>query len=192
MKAIPGRIFIFGFAMVIALVAAVGFRTLRLAQDRHFAVSLRAQPEGAAPDELPLTSQLVVRIEKRTAGRSEQAAWAFLLDGNGHLLADLQPLSAKTLENGKTVEETVFAPLSSQPSTAPSPGQRLVAAVVLRIPPDQESALRTTIAQVLKTVEQRNGQLREAFGNLLPSIRRLGGHAELVQGHVPNKPSPPR
>lgn len=179
MRAIPGRIFIFAFALVIALVAAVGFRTLKQAQDRRFAVSLRAQPEGAAPDEIPLTSQLVVRIEKRTAGRSDQAAWALLLDGRGRLLADLQPLAPKTLDNGKRVEETVFPPLGQVPA------QRIVAAVVLRTPPEQEAAARSAITQILQAVEQRNGQLREAFGNLLPTIRRLGGHAELVQGQVP-------
>jgi hypothetical protein len=179
MRAIPGRIFIFAFALVIALVAVIGFRTLRQAQDRRFAVSLRAQPEGAAPDEIPLSSQIVVRIEKRTAGRSEQTAWALLLDGGGRLLAEPQPLVARTLDNGKRVEETTFPPLGKVPA------QRIVAAVVLRTPPEKEAAVRTAITQILSAVEQRNGQLREAFGNLLPTVRRLGGHAELVQGQVP-------
>lgn len=183
MKAIPGRLFIFGFALVIALVAAVGFRTLKQAQDRRFAASLHAVPPGGAPDEVPLASQIVVRIEKRTAGRSDQTAVALLLDGNGRLLADLQPLSTKTLERGQRVEETIFAPLASVPA------QRIVAAVILRVPPEQEADVRAAIRQILQAVEQRNGQLREAFGNLLPTVRRLGGHAELVQGHVPAQPS---
>ena len=179
MKAIPGRLFIFGFALVIALVAAVGFRTLKQAQDRRFAVSLRALPAASAPDEIPITSQIVVRIEKRTAGRSDQTAWALLLDGSGRLLAELQPLSAKTLDNGKRVEETTFPPLGRVPA------QRIVAAIVVRMPPENEAQIRAALSQILHAVEQRNGQLREAFGNLLPTVRRLGGHAELVQGQVP-------
>lgn len=179
MKAIPGRLFILGFALVILCVAALGFRSLKQAQDRRFAVSLRAEPAAAAPDELPLGRALQVRIEKRTAGRSPQGAWALLLDGSGSLLADLQPLSPRTLENGKTVEETVF------PALQTAPAGRIVAAVVVRMPKEQEPAMRLAISQILGAVRERHGQLREAFGNLLPTIRRLGGHAELVQGQVP-------
>lgn len=184
MKAIPGRLFILGFALVIACVAAIGFRTLRQAQDRRFAVSLRAEPAANAPDELPLGRSLVVRIEKRTAGRSPQGAWAFLLDGSGGLLADLQPLVPRTLENGKTVEETMFPPLTSPPAG------RQIAAVVVRMPKEQEPAMREHISQILTAVRTRRGQLREAFGNLLPTMRRLGGHAELVQGQVPASATP--
>lgn len=184
MKAIPGRLFILGFALVIACVAALGFRSLRQAQDRRFAISLRAEPAAQAPDELPLGRSLVVRIEKRTAGRSPQPAWALLLDGSGSPLAELQPLQPRQLDNGKTVEETTFAPLQT------APAGRIVAAVVVRMPREQEATMRATITGVLSAVRERHGQLREAFGNLLPTIRRLGGHAELVQGQVPTTPPP--
>jgi hypothetical protein len=112
------------------------------------------------------------------------AAWALLLDGSGGLIAELQPLQPRTLDNGKTVEETIF------PAQTSLPAGRIIAAVVVRIPKEQEPAMRAAITQILTAVRERRGQLREAFGNLLPTMRRLGGHAELVQGQVP--PASPR
>lgn len=178
MKPIPGRLFIFAFALVIAAVAAFGFHTLRQASDRRFAISIRAEPEASAPDIIPLGRPILVRIEKRTAGRSSQVAVAMLLDGDGRPLTELVPLSLRTLPNGKPVEEATFPPLSSIPN------QRLVAGVVVRMPPDQLPTARQAIADVLRTVQARDGHLREAFGNLLPVCRRLGGHAEFVQAQV--------
>ena len=53
------------------------------------------------------------------------------------------------------------------------------------MPREQEPVMREHISQILTAVKTRRGQLREAFGNLLPTMRRLGGHAELVQGQSP-------
>ena len=109
-----------GFALVIACVAAIGFRTLRQAQDRRFAVSLRAEPAANAPMSCRWAAHSWCASKSTPRAARNRGAWAFLLDGSGGLLADLQPLVPRTLENGKTVEETIF-PADQPPLGARSP-----------------------------------------------------------------------
>src|SRR5262245_8654169 len=110
-----GRYFIIGFAAVILIVAALGYFGLRRASDRRFATSIHSVPESAAADLVPLGNPIRVRIDKRSAGRSKLTAFAMLVDGNGRLIADLQPLEVRELETGKRSEEVVFSPLTALP-----------------------------------------------------------------------------
>lgn len=180
---LSGRSFIFGFAAVIAVVAALGFMGLRNASDRRFAISIHSIPESAQPDLVPLGSPIKVRVDKRSAGRSKLTAFGMLLDGNGRQLADLQPLEVRTLENGKPGEDVVFPPLLAMP------GQRLLAAIVLRLPPAEAEAALSRVRGVIEKSTQRKPtpSLPGVFGSILALCRELGGHAELTQVEVREK-----
>jgi hypothetical protein len=180
---LSGRPFIIGFATVIALVASIGFFTLRNAQDRRFAISIHSIPESAHADLVPLGSPLRVRIDKRSAGRSKLLAFAMLLDGDGRLLAEMSPLEVRTLPNGKPGEDTLFPPLEKLP------GQRLLAAIVLRLPPAQVETAKQRVRGVIdkSLLRKPTPSLPGVFGSILTLSRELGGHAELTQVEVREK-----
>lgn len=180
---LSGRPFIIGFAVVIAVVATLGFLGLRNASDRRFAISIHSVPESTHADLVPLGSPIKVRIDKRSAGRSKLQAFAMLLDGNGRLLADLSPLQVGTLDSGKPTEDTVFPPIETMP------GQRLLAAIVLRLPPGDVETARQRVHGVIEKSTQRkpHPSLPGVFGSILAVCRELGGHAELTQVEVREK-----
>jgi len=176
-----GRIFILGFAAVIAVVAVVGFFELRRASDRRFAISIHSLPESPHPDLVALSTPILVRIDKRSAGRSSQTALAMLFDGNGRPLSELQPLTVRKLEGGKRAEDVVF------PGLTTLPGQRLLAAIVLRLPAEQVAAAPSGIAAVLQSLLPGHRSLPDVFGHILTFSRGLGGHAEMAQVEVRKK-----
>lgn len=180
---LSGRPFIIGFAVVIAAVAALGFWGLRNASDRRFAISIHSVPESTHADLVPLGSPIRVRIDKRSAGRSKLQAFGMLLDGNGRLLADMQPLEIRDLDNGKRSEEAIFSPLEAMP------GQRLLAAIVLRLPPTQVDEARPRVRGVIEksNLKKPTPSLPGVFGSILALCRELGGHAELTQVEVREK-----
>jgi len=183
---LSGRSFILGFAVVIAIIAAIGFVILRGASEGRFAISIHMIPESPHADLVSLGNPILVRIDKRSAGRSPLTAYAMLLDGNGRLLADLKPLSAHALPNGKRGEDAVFPPLETLP------GQRLLAAIVIRISDDRLAEARTRITQILQPPEQATAgkkpraqlSLPNVFSRVLVMSRELGGRAELAQVEV--------
>jgi hypothetical protein len=168
---LSGRIFILGFAVVIAIVAVVGFLSLRRASDRRFAISIHSIPESPHADLLALNRPILVRIDKRSAGRSSQAAFAMLFDGSGRPLKELQALTVRQLEGGKRTEDVVFPALTTLPS------QRLLADIVLRLPAEQVAAARSGIAVVLQSLPPGHRSLPDVFGHILTFSRDLGGHA---------------
>lgn len=176
---LSGRWFLLGFALILATVAAIGYVVLGQASDRRFAVSIHMVPESPLPDVVTLGHPIKVRIDKRSAGRSPLTAYALLLDGDGRLLADFQPLRVHEGPRGKPAEDVEFAPLTALP------GQHLVAAVVLRLQPDQLSEVRAYISELLRT--NAGSGLPKIFERILFHARSLGGHAELVQIEVREK-----
>lgn len=180
---LSGRSFIIGFAVVIAAVGAFGFWGLRNASDRRFAISIHSVPESTHADLVPLGSPIKVRVDKRSAGRSKFQAFGMLLDGNGRLLADLLPLEVHTLENGKPGEDVLFPPIEAMP------GQRLLAAIVVRLPPSEVETGKQRVHGVIEKSAQKkpNPSLPGVFGSILAACRELGGHAELTQVEVREK-----
>lgn len=181
---LSGRWFLLGFTLVLATVAVIGYLVLRQASDRRFAVSIHMVPDSPLPDVVTLGHPIQVRIDKRSAGRSPLTAYAMLLDGDGRLLVDLQPLRIHEGRRGKPAEDVEFAPLTALP------GQHLIAAVVLRLAPEQLSEARAFIAEVLRETSpagQASAGLPKIFERILLRARALGGHAELVQIEVREK-----
>jgi hypothetical protein len=177
---IKGRYFIPAFAAVILTVAVLGFFFLRSGQDRRFAISIHSVPESARADQVPLDAPIVVRIDKRSAGRSPLSAFGMLLDGNGRPLAALSPLTVRELAHGKLTEEVAFPPLTALP------GQRLLAAIVIRLPPGKIELGKERLQLVLDKSAKRQPvpSLPGVFGSILSLSRSLGGHAELTQVEV--------
>jgi hypothetical protein len=180
MNSVRGKSLILVFAALIAVVAVVGFFTLRRAQHLRFATSIHAVPESPYADLVPLGEPIKVRIDKASAGHSPLKALAMLLDGDGNQLAGLRPLSIYRLPSGKLTEEAEFSPLVAMP------GQRLLAAAVLRLPEDTPQ-VRARIDAALIAGQRRNKQLPAVFSNILAACKELGGHAELTQVEVREK-----
>lgn len=185
--ALSGRKFIFGFAAVIAVVALFGFFTLRKASDRRFAISIHMIPDSTHEGRISLHRPILVRIDKRSAGRSPFRAFALLFDGNGRPLpefgTEMRPLIIRELPTGKRTEEVDFPPLTTLP------GQRLLAAVVVRLPESQIDVARTRLPDAihLDLEQQTKDALPRVFGRILSLSRNLGGHAELTQAEVRDK-----
>lgn len=175
-----GKTLILVLSTAIAIVAVVGFLTLRRAQHLRFATSIHAVPESPYHDLVPLGQPIKVRIDKASAGHSPLLAVALLLDGEGSKLADLQALSIYKLPSGKLAEEAVFPPLTRLP------GQRLLAAAVIRLPVDSPAA-RARIDAAVTAGQQRHQKLPAVFSNILAASKELGGHAELTQVEVREK-----
>lgn len=180
MTPMRGKTLILLLSTAIAIVAVVGFMTLQRAQHLRFATSIHAVPESPYHDLVPLGQPIKVRIDKASAGRSPLVAIALLLDGEGNKLAELQPLSISRLPSGKLTEEAVFPPLNSLP------GQRLLAAAVIRLPADSPAS-RARIDAAVVTGQQRHQKLPAVFSNILAACKDLGGHAELTQVEVREK-----
>ena len=180
MNGVRGQTIIAILSTAIAVVAVVGFLTLRKAQHLRFATSIHAVPESPYRDLLPLGQPIKVRIDKASAGRSPLKALGLLLDGEGMRLSELRPLITYRLPSGKLTEEAEFPPLVSMP------GQRLLAAVVLRLPEDSPAA-RGRIETALVAGQQRKKKLPAVFSNILAASKELGGHAELTQVEVREK-----
>jgi hypothetical protein len=177
MTSVRGPTLIFVFSIAIAVVAVVGFRTLRNAQHLRFATSIHAVPESPYHDLVPLGQPIKVRIDMASAGHSPLKAMAMLLDGDGNRIADLRPLSTYQLPTGKLTEEAEFPPLTALP------GQRLLAAAVLRLPEDSPAA-RARIEAAVIAGQNRHKKLPAVFSNILAACKELGGHAELTQVEV--------
>src|SRR5437879_4204931 len=92
MTGMRGQTLVLLLSSAIAIVAVVGFLTLRKAQHLRFATSIHAVPESPYHDLLPLGQPIKVRIDKASAGRSPLKALALLLDGDGNKIAELRPL----------------------------------------------------------------------------------------------------
>lgn len=180
MKPMRGQTLIFLLSTAIAIVAVIGFLTLRRAQHLRFATSIHAVPESPYHDLVQLGQPIKVRIDKASAGRSPLKALAMLLDGDGNKLADLRPLVIYRLPSGKLTEEVEFPPLGSLP------GQRLLAAAVIRLPADSPQS-RERIEAAVVAGQQRHKQLPAVFSNILAASKELGGHAELTQVEVREK-----
>ena len=180
MTGMRGQTLILLLSTAIAVVAVVGFLTLRRAQHLRFATSIHAVPESPYHDLVPLGQPIKVRIDKASAGRSPLKALALLLDGDGNKVAELRPLQIATLPSGKLTEEAVFPPLTRLP------GQRLLATAVLRLPVDSPEA-RARIEAAIIAGQQRHKQLPAVFSNILAASKELGGHAELTQVEVREK-----
>ena len=180
MTGVRGQTLILFLSASIAVVAVLGFLTLRKAQHLRFATSIHAVPESPYHDLVPLGQPIKVRIDKASAGRSPLKALAMLLDGDGNKIADLRPLTTLRLPTGKLTEEVVFPPLTSLP------GQRLLAAAVLRLPEDSPEA-RARIEAALVAGQRRHKKLPAVFSNLLAASKEAGGHAELTQVEVREK-----
>jgi hypothetical protein len=202
MSPLNGRKFFFGFAAVIFVVAVVGFVVLRQASSRRFAMSIHSVPESSQADIVTLGKPILVRIDKRSAGRSPLLAYALLLDGNGRPLksdappgsVDLHELVVRELPGGKRTEEALFPPLTEVP------GQRLLAAIVIRLPEGQLAAAKPQLTAVLYPEQaaaaappatsgkrSRRTGLPAVFSRVLVLSRDLGGHAELAQVEVREK-----
>lgn len=177
MRGLSGRMFVIGFAVVIACVAALGYFTLRNASKGRFAISVHMIPESPHADQVSLGNPIVVRIDKRSAGRSPLLAMAMLLEGNGRQLSDLRPLDVRQEGDRKKTEEVVFPPLTALPA------QRLLAAIVIRSPASQLDVLRMELARI----QHAPSSLPQVFGEIFKASRKLGGHAELVQVEVRDK-----
>jgi hypothetical protein len=177
MTGVRGPTLILILAASIAVVAVVGFLTLRKAQHLRFATSIHAVPESPYHDLLPLGQPIKVRIDLASAGHSPLKALALLLDGDGNQLAELRPLRILPLPSGKLTEEADFPPLTALPA------QRLLAAAVIRLPTDAPEA-RARIAAAIVAGQQRHKQLPAVFSNILAAAKELGGHAELTQVEV--------
>ena len=180
MTGVRGQTIIIILSTAIAVVAVVGFLTLRKAQHLRFATSIHSVPESPYHDLVPLGQPIKVRIDKASAGHSPLKALALLLDGEGMKLAELRPLVTLTLPSGKLTEEAEFPPLTTLP------GQRLLAAAVLRLPEDSPAA-RARIAAAILAGQARHKQLPAVFSNILAASKELGGHAELTQVEVREK-----
>ena len=80
MQGVRGNIFFAIFATTIAIVAVIGFTTLRKAQHLRFAISIHTVPESPYHDLVPLGQPILLRIDKASAGRSPLKAFGYLLD----------------------------------------------------------------------------------------------------------------
>lgn len=180
MQGVRGNIFFAIFATTIAIVAVIGFTTLRKAQHLRFAISIHTVPESPYHDLVPLGQPILLRIDKASAGRSPLKAFGYLLDGNGAKLTDAKPLLRKTLPSGRLTEEAEF------PALTALPGQRLLAATVVRLPQDTPEA-RLQLESAMQAGLRKKASLPSAFSNLLAAAKQLGGHAELTQVEVRTK-----
>lgn len=180
MNGVRGQTVIIILSTAIAIVAVVGFLTLRKAQHLRFAISIHAVPESPYHDLVALGQPIKVRIDKASAGHSPLKALGLLMDGEGMKLAELRPLVTFALPTGKLTEEAEFPPLGSMP------GQHLLAAAVLRLPEDTPAA-REQIETAIRAGQQRNKKLPAVFSNILAASKALGGHAELTQVEVREK-----
>lgn len=177
----------FGFAGVIVCVAIFGFLTLRHASERRFAISIHTIPEAQHADIIDLDKPLVIRIDKRSAGRSPLMAYAMLLDGEGHQISptsdgdglNIVPLTAHDLGGGKRKEDVEL------PALAKMPSQRLLAAIVMRLPDEKLQVARPRIVDALgRPGPKGKSSLANIFSRILYICRELGGHAELTQVEV--------
>nr|HPH26904.1 hypothetical protein [Pseudomonadota bacterium] len=66
------------------------------------------------------------------------------------------------------------------------PGQRLLAATVVRLPQDTPEA-RLQLESAMQAGLRKKASLPSAFSNLLAAAKQLGGHAELTQVEVRTK-----
>lgn len=177
---IRGHVFMAGFAAAIAVVAVFGFLMLQKAAHLRFAISIHAVPESPYKDLVPLGRPILVRVDKASAGRSPLKAVAVLLDGDGRTIAGIRPLVVGALPSGKPTESVEFPPLSELP------GQRLLAAAVIRLPADTPEA-REQVEHALQTGVEKKPSLPRVFSHVLEVVKRMGGHAELTQVEVRQK-----
>lgn len=167
---VRGRSVIISVFLAIFIVGALGFIVVRSVQSYRFAVAMYAVPPTPSR-KLAADRPILVRIEKRSAGRAP--AVAFLLGADGRLVHPMLPLSTRADSDGKPVQEVQFPPLGRVPAGG------YVAAVVMRLPaftPEAMDEIRAAIGQ--------GGIMYRVYGRISAACARHGGHAEMVNAEV--------
>jgi len=160
------------FFLLLIGVSVVSYLMLRHTARLRFAVAIHALPE--APDgRLPADRPFVVRIEKASAGRSPYRAAALLLGGDGRPLSPPRLLTVHPGPGGRPMEEAAFPPLGQVPP------QRLIGAVVMRLPDPTPAALDRVVRAA-----GEGGPMHMVFSRIQTTCQDLGGFAEIVMSEV--------
>ncbi len=169
-----GSLIVLALGAALAVLAGLSWRELLALSRERFIVTVQTVPESEG--KLRADRPLVVQISGAALLRAPRPAVAYLLAGDGAVLAGPLALAPAPHRPGRAAEGATFPPLLAVP-----PGG-MVTALVLRLP-DAGPAVLARLTGALRR-EAGDRDLQRLLGHVLDASHALGGHAEWASAEV--------